>query len=111
MALVQMNIRDCDVNTLKDNDVLLYCETRKYFYKTTAESFFAKYENKYNELIKKYDEQIQTLIKENQTLKEENKAFKESTNFKIDSHIEKNKIINERLIDMVEQFLKTGGKI
>lgn len=111
MALVQMNIRDSDVNNLKDNDVLIYCEARKYFYKTTAKSFFSEYEEKYNNLIKKYDEQIKMLLEENESLRKENRDFKLEFDNKINSHIEKNKIINERLINMVESFLKTGGKM
>ncbi len=91
MAKILIEVKRENLNNLKDNDILMYDETNKYFYRTTPEKFFSQYENKLNNLLSRYDEQYKTL---------ENK---------FNDLVEKNKKINDKLITMVEQFIK-GGK-
>lgn len=153
-----MNVRNSDVDRFRDNDILIYDQARKEFYKTTAETFFGEYEKKLNNLLKRYDEKVETLIKQNNEFTEntnkniqnfnkeitskivenESKVRKEVDNFvakmtsKIElfekdsnlkysnlklelnkfclDFVEKNKAINEKLIIMVENFIKTGGR-
>lgn len=154
MAKVVMNVRNSDINNIKHNDILLYDESKKEFYKTTAESFFKEYEQKLSNLLKRYDEQFNILKNKNEKLEKDYKDFtieikriienfntlqaREFEKFKIKlngeiennqkksdekfnnlkndlntfatTFVEKNRVVNEKLITMVENFIKTGGK-
>lgn len=118
---VVLNINDYDVNNMKDGDILVYNKAKNYFYRTTAESFFCQYEQKLNALLKKYDSQVNNLVNENKKLKEENENFKKTlennfekfeTNMKtnFETLFEKNKEINKKLIEMVENVMEATNK-
>ena len=44
MAKVVVNVKNNDLNNLKDNDILMYDSHSHAFYKVTPEKFFNKYE-------------------------------------------------------------------
>lgn len=111
MSKIMVDIRSSDIGKFKDNDVLIYDENKKQFYKTTAETFFKEYELKLNALLKRYDEQFKTLKQENSKLNQSFEMLKTNLNIFSEQLVEKNKTMNEKLIQMVEDFIKTGGKI
>ena len=117
MPKVEINIKSSDINNFKDSDVLVYNKSKDYFYKTTAESFFYQYETKLNDLLKKYDEVVNELreknekiSRENEELKEDNKKFKEKARATINDFIISSKEVNKKTIEMVEAFIREGGK-
>lgn len=102
MAKVVINVKNNDLNNLKDNDVLMYDSHSHAFYKVTPEKFFNKYEQKLNALLERYDSQIKNM-------QNENARFREEMKNDFNNLLIKNKNTISKLITMVEEFIK-GGK-
>lgn len=135
MAKVVVNVRNNDLTNLKDNDILMYDEKNDAFYRVTPEKFFSKYETKLNALLEKYDKQFLDLkhIFEVETKKMStectmlhsnlektfekhinnsnisNEKFKTEIKKEFNNLLVKNRNTIDKLIIMVEQFIK-GGK-
>lgn len=86
------------INGIKDGDILVYDATKKDFYITTPEMFFAKYDEKFEKCVKRYDEQVESLQKEIQELQT-----------RMDNFLELYKKTNEKLIAMVENQINDKG--
>lgn len=82
----------------KNGDMLVYDATKKQFYVVTEETFFDKTNSRINELVKKYDKDIAEI-----------KAEKEEILKITNEFMVKIQESNQKLIDMVESFIK-GGK-
>lgn len=82
----------------KNGDMLVYDATKKQFYVVTEETFFDKTNSRINELVKKYDKDIAEI-----------KAEKEEILKTTNEFMVKIQESNQKLIDMVESFIK-GGK-
>ena len=106
MSKMLINLRD-GIGRLnfKNNEILVYDAENGDFYTVTQQSFFGRYERKLEELKKVYDDKFQQMKKENDELKAENiELKKEVKKFMLDIQAS-----NEKLIEMVENFIK-GGK-
>lgn len=82
----------------KNGDMLVYDATKKQFYVVTEEAFFDKTNSKINELVKKYDKVVAELKSDNEKMAKANQEFM----LKIQES-------NEKLIEMVENFIKGGN--
>lgn len=87
------------IECIKDGNIIVYDAKNKGFYITTSESFFAKYDQKFQECIKRYDEQVADLESQIKDLQEQMNSF-----------LEIYKSTNEKVIKMVENITKEGGK-
>lgn len=85
-----VNMRD-----LKNGAILIYDATKNDFYTVTEDTFFDKYESKLNKLLERYDGRDMEMKKEIDNLKHQYAEFTKS--------IKEN---NDKLIDMVEKFIK-----
>lgn len=140
MSKIVIDISSKDMNTIKDGDILLFNEEKRMFYKQTAKEFWKKHNDELVLIIKRYDEIVKTLEKRIKELedKENNfenkvvsleqkheinvansidehekqeKEFEEKINNLLEEYTTKNKNITNKLILMVENFIKTGGII
>ena len=82
----------------ENGDMLIYDATKKQFYVVTEEAFFDKTNSRINELVKKYDGIVAELKSDNEKMAKENQEFM----LKIQES-------NEKLIEMVENFIKGGN--
>lgn len=89
---------------IQDDDILVYNENSKCFYVTSARTFLAAQNNKIQKFLDDITSEKTAIIKEKDELKDEFNKLKESyTDF-----IQKTKTINDKLINMVEKFIKQG---
>lgn len=86
---------------LQDDDVLLYNDRTKCFYKTSAKSLLAEQNAKIKKFMDKTIEEKETIKQENEKLKKEFEALKESN----ENFINQTKTITDKLIDMVDKFV------
>lgn len=120
MAKMIINLKSgVSKENFNNGDMLVYDSTKKEFYTVTESTFFDKtnsrineltntyekrineltntYETRISELIKKYDNQVETIEKEKEEIKQETKTF-----------MVKIQESNQKLIEMVDSFIKGG---
>ena len=131
MAKVIINLKSgISKENFNNGDMLVYDSTKKEFYTVTESTFFDKtnsrineltntyekrineltntyekrineltntYETRISELIKKYDSQVEAIEKEKEEIKQETKTF-----------MVKIQESNQKLIEMVDSFIKGG---
>ena len=107
---VFINVDAHDMACMKNGDILMYDANKQKFYRTTAQDFFAKYEKKLDDLLAKYDAQIKELTEANQNLMDENKKFKETLENNFNTLASRNREINKKLIEMVENVMEVVNK-
>lgn len=99
MERVVLNLKTgYSMNGIKNGDIIVYDATKKEWYITTPEMFFAEYDEKFEKCIKRYDEQVESLQKEIQDLQT-----------RMDNFLELYKKTNEKLIAMVENQINDKG--
>ena len=129
MSKVVVDINAKDIATIKDGDILVYNEEKRMFYKQTAEEFWRKHDEQLARIIKRYDEIVTKLEKRIKELEEKESKFEENIETNEHNHEEivdklivahenqekefeeKIKNITNKLIVMVENFIKTGGNL
>lgn len=92
-------------NSFKDGNLLLYDKNRGYFYAITPEMFLTKQNEKIKALEKEYKEKEESMKKEVQRL--ERKVQEQEK--KYDEFLNKYRLNNEKLLSMVESFIKKYG--
>ena len=92
-------------NSFKDGNLLLYDKNRGYFYAVTPEMFLNAQNQKIKELEKGYKEKEESMKKEVQRL--ESKVSTLENSYK--EFLDKYKVNNEKLLSMVESFIKKYG--
>lgn len=99
MERVVLNLKTgYSMNGIKNGDIIVYDATKKDWYITTPETFFAEYDEKFAKCIKRYDEQVESLQKKIQDLQTQ-----------MDNFLELYKKTNEKLIAMVENQINDKG--
>lgn len=129
MSKVVIDINAKDIATIKDGDILVYNEEKRMFYKQTAEEFWRRHDEQLARIIKRYDEIVTKLEKRIQELEEKENEFEINVENHEQEHEEqvdkiisvhenqekefedKIKNITNKLIVMVENFIKTGGNL
>ena len=134
MSKVVIDIDAKDIANIKDGDILVFSEEKNCFYRQTAQEFWAKHNEELARIIKRYDELVKTLEEKIKTLEEredkfelliekheneheqsvqeiitEHEEHEKEFEEKIREYLTKNKNITNKLIVMVENFIKTGG--
>lgn len=129
MSKVLIDIDSKDIANIKDGDILVYNEDKRMFYKQTAQEFWRKHDEQLARIIKRYDEIVTKLEQRIKELEEKETKFEESVEVHEQQHEEqvdhilevheqqekefedKIKNITNKLIVMVENFIKTGGNL
>lgn len=118
MSKVVVDINAKDIATIKDGDILVYNEEKRMFYKQTAEEFWRKHDEQLTRIIKRYDEIVTKLKERIKELEQHEVQHEEQVDKLIVAHEnqekefeEKIKNITNKLIVMVENFIKTGGNL
>lgn len=129
MAKVVIDIDSKDIASIKDGDILVFSEEKKCFYKQTAEEFWRRHDEQLARIIKRYDELVKKLENKIKDLEEKENKFEESVEINEQQHEkivgeiiqeheqhdkefeDKIKNITNKLIVMVENFIKTGGNL
>ena len=110
MAKVVVNIKNSDLGSFKDSDLLVFDKDNNIFYKTTYEEFWVKHEEELRNIIKRYDEVVEEL----KTKVEENdKKYNElvdNLNKQLEAYLTQTNKSNKALIEMVKNFINAGGK-
>lgn len=120
MAKLMLNVKAEDIISIKDGDILVYDEEKKYFYKQTAQNFWKKHNEELKNIIKRYDEVVARLEEKERQFEEKisqivhklensNKKTNEKLNTSLEEYLVKNQNVTAKLINMVENFVKTGG--
>lgn len=110
MAKVVVNIKNCDLGTFKDSDLLVFDKSNNIFYKTTYEEFWGKHELELQNIIKRYDDVIDEFkarIEENENKYNE---LVDNLNNQLENYLTKSNNNNKALIEMVKNFINAGGK-
>lgn len=118
MSKIVIDVNAKDINEMQDGDILVYNEEKRMFYRQTAKQFWNKHEEYLSLIIKKYDQIVIDLENKFKELEEKEEKFETDVNNKIIEHEqieqefeEKIKGITNKLIVMVENFIKTGGNL
>lgn len=92
-------------NSFKDGNLLLYDKNRGYFYAVTPEMFLNRQDQKIKELEKEYKRKEESMKNEVQRLESKVKILESN----YDDFLNKYKANNEKLLSMVESFIKKYG--
>lgn len=99
---------EISANSFKDGNLLLYDKGRGYFYAITPEMFLNAQNQKIKELEREYRQKEESMKNEVQRLESKVKTLESN----YDDFLNKYKANNEKLLSMVESFIKKyGGEI